>query len=44
MAPSFLVDGMLGSLNRWLRICGYETEFSGDASDGEMLKGGRERG
>ena len=44
MAPSFLVDGMLGSLNRWLRICGYETEFSGDASDGEILKGGRERG
>ena len=44
MAPSFLVDGMLGSLNRWLRICGYETEFSGDASDEEILERGRERG
>jgi len=28
---------MLGSLNRWLRICGYETKFSGDASDEELL-------
>ena len=44
MAPVFLVDGMLGSLNRWLRICGYETEFSGDASDEEILERGRERG
>ena len=44
MPPSFLVDGMLGSLNRWLRICGYETEFSGDASDEELLERGRERG
>ena len=45
MPPSFLVDGMLGSLNRWLRICGYETEFSGNASDEELLKrlGGRGR-
>jgi uncharacterized protein with PIN domain len=44
MTPSFLVDGMLGSLNRWLRICGYETEFSGDAPDEELLERGRERG
>ena len=44
MPPSFLVDGMLGSINRWLRICGYETEFSGDASDEEILKRGKERG
>ena len=44
MAPSFLVDGMLGSLNRWLRICGYETEFPRDASDEELLRRGRERG
>jgi uncharacterized protein with PIN domain len=44
MAPSFLVDGMLGSLNRWLRICGYETEFSGDSSDEELLERGREKG
>jgi hypothetical protein len=44
MPPSFLVDGMLGSLNRWLRICGYETEFSRDASDEELLERGRVRG
>lgn len=44
MPLSFLVDGMLGSLNRWLRICGYDTEFSGDASDEELLERGRERG
>jgi uncharacterized protein with PIN domain len=45
MTPTFLVDGMLGSLNRWLRICGYETEFSGDAPDEELLDrlGERER-
>jgi uncharacterized protein with PIN domain len=44
MAPSFLVDGMLGSLNRWLRICGYETEFSRDAPDEELLERGRVMG
>ena len=43
MPPSFLVDAMLGSLNRWLRICGYETEFSVDSSDEELLERGRER-
>ena len=35
---------MLGSLNRWLRICGYETEFAGNASDEELLERGRDRG
>ena len=35
---------MLGSLNRWLRICGYETEFAGDSSDEEILDRGKERG
>jgi uncharacterized protein with PIN domain len=29
---------MLGSLNRWLRICGYETEFMRDASDEKVLE------
>ena len=42
MAPSFLVDGMLGSLNRWLRICGYETEYMRDAPDEELLERGIE--
>ena len=33
---------MLGSLNRWLRICGYETEFMRDAPDDELLERGME--
>lgn len=33
---TFLIDGMLGSLNRWLRICGYDTRFIQNAQD-EML-------
>ena len=38
MAPKFLVDGMLGSLNRWLRICGLETLFAGSAPDDAILE------
>jgi len=34
----FIVDGMLGSLARWLRILGYETDYFGGASDGFLLK------
>jgi uncharacterized protein with PIN domain len=41
----FLVDGMLGSLTRWLRICGYDTLYVRDAVDealiGEARRGGR---
>ena len=44
MSLSFLVDGMLGSLNRWLRICGYETEFYRDASDEKLLEISKEKG
>jgi len=33
----FLLDGMLGSLARWLRICGYDAEYLRDAEDGELL-------
>ncbi|TFG55378.1 MAG: hypothetical protein E4H30_07370 [Methanomassiliicoccus sp.] len=35
--PSFLLDGMLGSLSRWLRLLGYDAEYVRDASDREML-------
>lgn len=35
--PRFIVDGMLGSLTRWLRICGYEAVYLGDSSDDELL-------
>jgi len=38
MAPRFLVDGMLGSLSRWLRICGLETLFAGSAQDDAILE------
>ena len=36
--PRFLLDGMLGSLARWLRICGYEAKYIGDALDDDLLK------
>ncbi|HQN76169.1 MAG TPA: Mut7-C RNAse domain-containing protein [Methanomassiliicoccales archaeon] len=35
--PSFLLDGMLGSLARWLRIMGYDSEYLRDEADGELL-------
>lgn len=35
--PSFLLDGMLGSLARWLRIMGYDTEYLKDEKDDELL-------
>ena len=38
MTPTFLVDGMLGSLNRWLRICGFDTIYIQNAPDGELLE------
>jgi uncharacterized protein with PIN domain len=34
----FLLDGMLGSLARWLRICGYEASFMKDTSDDELIR------
>jgi uncharacterized protein with PIN domain len=37
MAPRFLLDGMLGSLARWLRILGYDTVYHNDMED-ELLK------
>ncbi len=35
--PSFLLDGMLGSLARWLRIMGYDSVYLKDEKDGELL-------
>lgn len=37
MTHLFLVDGMLGSLARWLRICGYDTEYRRDTEDDKLL-------
>ncbi len=34
----FAVDTMLGSVARWLRILGYDTLYSNDVSDDELLK------
>ncbi|MFP3950611.1 MAG: Mut7-C RNAse domain-containing protein [Candidatus Bathyarchaeia archaeon] len=38
MEPLFLLDGMLGSLARWLRICGYDTVYRRDADDEELME------
>ena len=35
--PRFLADEMLGSLARWLRMMGYDTEYSRGLLDGELL-------
>jgi len=35
--PSFLLDGMLGSLARWLRIMGYDSVYLRDEADRELL-------
>jgi uncharacterized protein with PIN domain len=34
---------MLGSLNRWLRICGYQTEFYKNVSDQELITKAKEK-
>jgi uncharacterized protein with PIN domain len=34
----FLLDGMLGSLARWLRICGYQASFMENAHDDELIR------
>ena len=41
MKPRFLLDGMLGSLSRWLRICGYDAVFMENASDQELVEKAR---
>lgn len=38
MRPRFLLDGMLGSLSRWLRIGGYDTEYMKDTPDDELIE------
>ena len=34
----FIVDGMLGSFARWLRLLGFEAEYFRDASDDFLLE------
>ncbi len=38
MKPRFLVDSMLGSLARWLRIGGYDAEYRRDAEDESLME------
>lgn len=38
MSIQFLLDGMLGALTRWLRICGYDAEYIRNASDEELIR------
>jgi uncharacterized protein len=39
--PRFLADEMLGSLARWLRILGYDTEYVHQLTDREVLERAR---
>jgi uncharacterized protein with PIN domain len=36
--PAFLVDQMLGELARWLRLLGYDTYYSKDLDDDELIE------
>jgi len=36
--PRFLLDGMLGSLSRWLRIGGFDTEYRKDTFDDDLIE------
>jgi uncharacterized protein with PIN domain len=38
MRPRFLVDGMLGSLARWLRISSYDAEYRREADDDSLME------
>lgn len=41
MEPRFLLDAMLGSLTRWLRIGGYDTEYRIDIMDEDLIEKAR---
>ena len=36
-APKFAADAMLGALARWLRLLGYDTTYSKDVTDDELV-------
>lgn len=38
MEPAFVVDGMLGSLARKLRMIGFDTAYYNDAGDDSLIK------
>lgn len=41
--PSFIVDGMLGSLARWLRLLGYDTLYCEDQPDEKIISATKSR-
>jgi uncharacterized protein len=42
--PTFIVDHMLGSLARWLRMLGYDSHYDKILSDNEIINFGRKEG
>ena len=34
----FIVDGMLGKVTRWLRMLGYDVEYSNNFNDAELIR------
>jgi len=40
----FIADGMLGKLTRWLRILGYDVEYSSTLSDKELIETAKAEG
>jgi uncharacterized protein with PIN domain len=36
--PKFFADVMLGTLAKWLRILGYDTEYDNQIGDGELAE------
>jgi hypothetical protein len=40
----FVVDGMLGSLARWLRILGYDADYANRRDDAELVRIARAEG
>jgi uncharacterized protein with PIN domain len=41
--PTFILDGMFGSLARWLRLLGYDTIFCNDWVDDDILAATEDR-
>jgi uncharacterized protein len=42
--PMFMVDRMLGSLAKWLRILGYDSRYDNDMTDEQMLSIAKDEG
>jgi len=42
--PRFIVDHMLGSLARWLRMLGYDSRYDKELDDGQMLSEAKREG